>query len=228
MPDLNSYFPEYTGTDTWDQPLVDAWFVPGWTAQDGTNNQYDPATGKEIGPDGQYVVKAGTTNILGPRFPTNLSFVTVTGNYFDPNSSGIGGFLTLYMSDNITVVDGTNTFRLPQRLTGVMNQGVAFAFNNWGNGVLYLRGGHLDIEVFATDQTADGVTITTDSGNPLTYYVTEHFLGGRTYQISVPTADAPGPVDINSLIVAGSIKPYAFDPVNPMGNDLIPVPPPTS
>lgn len=205
----NSYWPSYNGTYNADDDLVAPWWVPGWTAQDKIS------------------IAAGSGNVLGPGFPTNLAFVNVTGQYFDGNSSGIPGFLTVAMSDGITVVDGSNSFRMPQRLTGTMNEALPFAYNNYGNGILYLRLGRLNIEVFATDQTASGSTITTDSGGSLTYWVTEHMLGGRTFQISVPSSSAPGPVDINSLIVPGSIQPYAYDPVNPMGNTLIPITQPT-
>lgn len=210
----NSYWPAYNGTYNADDDLVAPWWIPGWTAQNRTQAQFE--------------ITPGSGNVLGPGFPTNLAFVKITGAYFDGNSSGIPGFLTIMMSDSITVVDGSNSFRMPQRLTGTMNQALPFAYNNWGNGQLFLRLGRLAIEVFATDQTASGSTITTDSGSPLTYWVTEHMLGGRTFQISVPSSDAPGPVDINSLIVAGSVQPYAYDPVNPMGNMLIPVPLPTN
>lgn len=201
----NSYFPSNGGTYNADDPIEAPWWIRGWTAQD------------------KITVEAGQGNPLGPRFPANLAFVQITGEYFDGISSGIPGFLTVYMSDSITVVDGTDSFRMPQRLTGTMNDAMPFAYNNWGNGALYLRMGRLDIEVFATDQTASGSTITTDSGSPLAYWVTEHMLGGRQFQISVPSSAAPGPVDINTLIVPGSIQPYAYDPVNPMAG-VIPLP----
>lgn len=204
----NSY-PVSPGTYNADDPDVAPWYVPGWTAQD------------------KITIPAGQENLFSPFFPSNLAFVNITGEYFDGNSSGIPGFLTVYMSDSITVVDGSNSFRMPQRLTGTMNDAMPFAYNNWGNGQLYLRMGRLDIEVFATDQTASGSTITTDAGSPLTYWVTEHMLGGRTFQISVPSSSAPGPVDINTLIIPGTVTPYAYDPANPMGNGLIPVTPPT-
>jgi hypothetical protein len=206
------YFPSYNGTFNADDNLVAPWWVPGWTAQ-------------AIGAD---TVVAGAQNATGPGFPTNLALVQLTGNYFDTNGSGASGFLTVMMSDGITVQDGSQYYRLPQRLTGTMNQRYGFAYNNWGNGPLYLEYGLLNIEVFATDQSVSGSTITTDSGVPLSYWVTEHMLGGRTYQITVPSSDAPGPVDINSLIVPGSVRPFAYDPVNPMGNTLIPVPPPSA
>lgn len=214
MPVLNSFFPSNPGIFNADDDLVAPWFIPGWTAQNRTDAD------KEIAP--------GNNNLLGPGFPSNLAFTQITGRYFDTNSSGVGGFLTLMMSDGILVTDNSQVFRLPQRLTGTMNQSFAQAFNNWGNGALYLRLGFLDIAVFATDQTTDGATIVTDSGGALTYWVTEHMLDGRTYQISVPSSSSPGPVDINSLIIPGSVRPYAYDPVNPMGNMLIPIPLPAT
>lgn len=206
----SSYFPSYDGTYNADDDLVAPWWVPGWTAQNKIS------------------IEAGGENILGPGFPA-LSFCTVTGNFFDPNSSGTPGFITVMMSDNITVTDDdSNIYRLAQRLTGSMNQPNNLAYNNWGNGVLYLTMGRLNITLFCTDQSADGATIATDSGNPFTYYVTEHFMGGRQYQITVPSAMSPGPEDINSLIVAGTVTPYAYDPVWPMGLVLPPPSLPTT
>lgn len=204
------YFPSYNGTNNADDPLVQPWWIPGWTAQ-------------AIPQD---TLIAGTSSALGAAFPSNLAFVNITARYFDTNSSGAAGFLTIMMSDGITVEDSGTYYRLPQRLTGTMNQSLPFAYNNWGNGVLYIVHGLLSIQVFATDQTLSGSTVTTDSGGSLTYWVTEHMIGGRTYQISVPSSDSPGPVDINSLIISGTVQPYAYDPVNPMGNTLIPIPAP--
>lgn len=206
----SSYWPSYNGTFNADDTLVAPWWVPGWTAQDKIS------------------IPAGSSNVLSPNFPTNLSFVRVTGQYSDPNSSGIPGFLTFQMSDSILVNDGGKYFRLPQRLTGYMNQALAFAYNNWGNGVIYLRLGGLDVQLFATDQTTSGSTITTDSGNAFFYFVTEHFLGGRTYHIQVPSASSPGPVDINSLIVPGTVGEYKYDPVFPMGDLWTPDEEPTA
>lgn len=195
-----AFVPSYNGTFNATDHLVAPWWVPGWTSQVPIS------------------INANNQNLLGPGFPSNLSFVNIQGNYFDTNGSGIGGFITVRMSTGITVVDGSNTFRLPARLTGSMLQPVPFSFNNWGSGRLYVRLGFLNIEVFATDQTASGSTITTDTGIPLFYYVTEHWLDGRTYHIQVPSASAPGPVDINSLIVPGTIESYQYDPVFPSGN----------
>jgi len=200
----NSFPPIYDGTYNADDPLVAPWWIPGWTNQNPKN------------------ILASTSNVFGPRFPTNLAFVNIVGNYFDSNSSGVPGYLTLMMSDNITVQDTVNSvtsyYRLPARLTGTTNNPTSFSLNQWGSGLLYLNLGYLNIEVFATDQTASGVTITTDSGNSLYYFVIEHFPGGRTYHIQVPASDSPGPVDIETLIVSGTVNPYKYDPVFPMSN----------
>jgi hypothetical protein len=211
MTDVNSYWPSYNGTYNADDPLVAPWWIAGWTAQNAQTAAFE--------------ILANNENVTGPGFPTNLAFVRVTGNYFDGNSSGIPGYVTCYMSDNITVTDNSVTYRLPQRLTGTMNFPNNLAYNNFGNGMLYLGLGRLDITLFATDQTASGSTVTTDSGQAFTYWVTEHFMGGQQYQISVPSSDASttAGVDIHSLIVSGSVNPhYHFDPAWPMGNSYIP------
>jgi hypothetical protein len=202
----NSYANAYTGTANITDRLVQPWYIPGWEAQNIP----------------QDTVVAPSPNFSGVNFPTNLAFVNVTANYVDTNSSGIGGFLTFMMSDNITVLDGGQYYRLPKRFTGTMNQRLSFAYNNWGNGPVYLYTGRLDCVLFATDQTTSGSTITTDGGGPFFYWVTEHFLGGRQYQITVPSSDATAPVDINSLIVTGTIKEYDYDPVFPMTDMWIP------
>lgn len=202
-----SYFPEYTGTYNADDDLVAPWWIPGWTSQ---NKVAEPA--------GETPWTAG--------FPRNLSFTRVTAQYSDPSGSGTPGFLTVAMSEAVTVTDNGQSYRLPARLTGVMSQRIGFAYANYGNGQLYLTGGHLDITLFCTDQAADGTVLVTDSGAPLSYWVTEHMLGGRTYQVQVPASTSPGPADITGLIVQGTVRPYAYDPVNPLGN--LPVPPPAA
>jgi hypothetical protein len=194
--------PSYNGTYNADDPLVAPWWIPGWTSQ-------NVQAKTELATPG---------SSLGSNFPSNLAFVNVTATYVDPNSSGTGGYLTFQMSDSIVVNDGGKYYRLPQRLTGYMNQATGFAYNNWGNGKIYLRFGGLSVQLFATDQTASGSTITTDSGNGFFYFVTEHFLGGRTYHIQVPSSDAGTSVDINTLIVPGTVGEYKYDPVYPMGD----------
>lgn len=199
-----SYAVSNNGTFNASDRLVAPWWIPGWTSQD------------------PIVIEAGALNLLGPGWPTNLAFVNLTGNYFDSNSSPLAGYVTIMMSSGITVADGGQYFRLPARLTGSMWPGTPLGFNNWGNGQLYLRVGQLNVQVFATDQTASGSTITTDNGNSLFYFVTEHWLGGRTFHIQVPSSAANTTVDINSLIVPGTIGEYQFDPVFPLGNQWTP------
>lgn len=199
-----SYGPSYNGTFNADDRLVAPWWIPGWTSQNADTAPYE--------------ILATPGNALGSNFPTNLAFVNVLANYSDPNSSGIPGFLTFQMSDSIVVEDAGSFYRLPRRLTGYMNQRTGFAYNNWGNGKIYLRFGRLNVELFATDQTASGSVIVTDSGNVFYYFVTEHFLGGRTYHIQVPSSNAGALVDINTLIVPGTVGEYKYDPVYPMGD----------
>lgn len=186
--------PIYNGTDYQNQPLVDAWFTRGWTSQ---NDAY-----LEAAQPGAY-----------PNFPANLVGVNVSAAYFDMDGNPLPGFLTFQMSDNITLLDNGAYFRLPQRYAGYQNDGSAFAINNFGSGRIFIWKGLCQVLLFATDNAG----ITTDSGQPFTWNVTEHFLGGRSYQITVPSADAPGPVDINTLIVSGSVTAADYDPASPLG-----------
>ena len=198
--------PIYNGTDFNDQPLVDAWWTRGWTSQND-----------------DYVVAAEPSQT--PNFPSNLVVVAVTGAYFSADGNPLPGFLTFKMSDNITVQDPSGTyFRLPARYAGRQNDGSAFAMNNWGNGRIFIWKGQVSVLLFATDNPG----ITTDSGNPLTYTVTEHFLDGRQFSITAPGASM-NPVDINTLIVPGSVAYYDFNPADPLGSGSVsaPVPVPT-
>lgn len=188
--------PAYNGTYNADDPLVAPWYLRGWTAQ--------------AIPEDTIQVQPGSFN--SPPFPSNLVFAQVTGNYFDMDSNALPGFLTLKMSDNITVNDSGVYYRMPSRYAGRDSSVNAFSFNNWGSGKIYIWRGQMSVTLFATDN-AD---LTTDSGQPLTYYVEEHFMGGRTFSITVPEASV-SPVDINSLIVAGTVGQYNYDPANPLG-----------
>lgn len=188
--------PSYNGTYNADDPLVAPWYLRGWTSQ-------------AIPQD---TVQATPGSFNAPPFPSNLVFVQVTGNYFDMDSNGLPGFLTLKMSDNITVNDGGVYYRMPSRYAGRDNSAGAWGFNNWGNGKIYIRRGQMSVTLFATDNSF----LTTDSGQPLTYFVEEHFMGGQTYSITVPEATV-SPADIHTLIVAGTVGQYNYDPVNPLG-----------
>jgi len=128
------------------------------------------------------------------------------------------------MSDNITILDkGTNAYyRLPARYVGTMALQMPFSYTNWGSQKLFIRNGRLDITLFATDQTLSGSTLTTDNGNALFYFVVEHWLGGRTFHMQVPSTLNATVVDINSLIVPGTISEYKYDPVFPDGGTWTP------
>ena len=88
------------------------------------------------------------------------------------------------MSDGITLTSNGITYRLPARYAGRDNTLTPGGQNNWGTGRIYIRRGLMSATIFATDNS----TMVTDSGNPLTYHVIEHMLGGQQYDISVPAA----------------------------------------
>jgi hypothetical protein len=199
--------PVYEGINNADDRLVQPWYIAGWTAQDAAADSIE-------------VPPAGLTPV---GFPASLMYAEVTGNYYDMDGSPLGGFLTILMSDNVTLTSAGKTFRMPARLVSSDSGRTGFGWANWGSGRCYIRFGHLSVPMLCTDNAG----MVTDSGNPLTYWVTEHFLGGRRYQISVPS-DSVSPVDINSLVITGTVQPYSYDPVNPMGNLLVPIPKPNT
>lgn len=192
-------YPIYNGTDYQGQPLVDAWWTRGWTSQ---NNSYIEAT------------QPGGT----PNFPSNLLSVEVTHVYFDPDGNPLPGFLTFQMTDNVTISDNGVSFTMPARYAGREADGSAFAQNNWGSGQIYIWRGQVAVSLFQTDSTY----MTTQNGGPLYWFVQEHFLYGSQFFITVPGADAPGPVDLYSLIVSGTQTRYDYDPSNPRGNGTMP------
>lgn len=191
---MTSSPPIYNGTDYQNQPLVDAWWTRGWTSQ---NDAY---------------VEAAQPNQY-PNFPSNLKGLNVSAAYFDMDGNPLPGFLTFQMSDNITVLDNGAYFRMPQRYAGNENDGSAFSLNNFGSGRIYIWKGLMQVVLFCTDNAG----ITTDGGAPFVWNVAEHFMGGRTFQITAPSADVPGPTDINTLIVPGTVQAADFDPASPLG-----------
>lgn len=194
--------PIYNGTDDSTNELVSAWWTRGWTSQD---------------PD--YIIAQQPSDT--PNFPSNLLSVDVTGTYFDFDGNALPGYLTFLMTDSITVQDPTEIYyRMPARYAGRMGNGSAFAQNNWGNGKIYIWRGQVDVLLFQTDSEY----MTTDSGNPLYWFVQEHFLGGRQYFITCPGLSM-NPVDINTLIVPGTITSYDYDPISPLGNGTMPAVP---
>ncbi len=77
----------------------------------------------------------------------------------------------------------------------------------------------MTVELFQTDSSF----MTTSSGNPLYWFVQEHFLGGSQFFMTVPGASAPGPIDLYTNIVAGTQTVYDYDPINPRGMGDVPV-----
>lgn len=189
-------YPPYAGVDTYGQPLVDAWWTPGWNAQTK-----------------DYLVAPSPNGDL-PGAPA-LTYVQVTGSFWDEDGSPLSGFMTFQPSDSSTITANGNTWRLPARLAGTTT--ISPYFTGWGwhqdsSGSIYLFRGRLVVNLMATDISG----LVTDGGQPLTYTVIEHWLGGRKYSISVASADSGESQDISSLIVAGSVEPYPYDPSAPL------------
>jgi hypothetical protein len=187
----------YNGANNSTDPLVTPWNIMGWSAQ-------------AIPMDTIQV--ANDINAPAP-LPANLVYVQVTAQYLDFDNNPLSGFLSFMMSESITVVSNGITYRLPARLAGRDNS-TGLGISNWGSGKIYIRRGRMSVTLMTTQNTA----IVTDSGQPLTYHVVEHFLGGQQYDISIPNS-AVSPVDLRSLIVPGSITAYGFDPMFPLGNE---------
>jgi hypothetical protein len=206
--------PRYNGTDDLNQPNVSPWWTRGFTAQTGTFDT-TPATADVVIPNDSIIAEHFGAP---PAYPSNLISVDVTGTYFDSDGNMLPGYLTFLMTDNITVQDPSGTYyRMPARYAGRMANGSAFGQNNWGNGRIYIWSGQVEVLLFQTDSSY----MTTDSGNPLYWFVQEHYLGGRQYFISCP-GTTQSPADINTLIVPGTITPYDYDPISPLGNGTMP------
>lgn len=166
--------PQNPGIDVFNQPLRDAWWTPGWTSQ---NQSYIPVPPNVF---------------LEQGFPPGLTYVTVTGNYFDMDGNPLSGFFTFWPNAAITVNYTGGTAVFPQRFVGFNNsfQGI----NQFGSGKVYLWNGQLSVNLLATDNP--NMTPST-----FTYHVKQHFLGGDEFDIQVPIANAGTLTDINSLII---------------------------
>jgi len=160
------------------EPLANPWYTPGFTSQ---------MPNYQVIPSNQYQL-AG--------FPSAATYVTVTGNFFDEDGNPISGYLTFYPSSSLTMTYNSVTTVIPQRFVGQNLWDVPGAF--WGTGNMYLHDGNLLVSLLATDNAAVAMVPTT-----FTYAVVENWLGGRTYNITVPSTST-SPVDINSLIIPGS------------------------
>jgi hypothetical protein len=166
-----------------------------------------------------------TTNIPAPsnpdlalNFPSDQLYVVLSQQYNDGDSNSLGGFLTFWPSSAFTITESGTTWRVPQRLLGTatypsVDSGVSpWAFSMEDTGRIFIYLGLLVVKLYATDNP----NIVTDNGLPLTYHVTEHFLGGVQFDISVPGASTSG-TGLYSLVKAGTLRPWQYDPVNPMG-----------
>jgi hypothetical protein len=191
---------------------LSAWYTRGYTAH--------------LGPDGEMVY---TSLIYAPPedptlagFPIDQAMTVVQGRYFDGDRDPLGGFLTFMPSDAFTITDTDSvslttgaSFYIPRRLLGTetwpsVDSGVSpWAFSMEGSGRIFIYEGLLVARLYATDNP----NVVTDSLQPLTYHVTEHFLGGRQYDITVATSTSV--LQLNDCIVPGSIQPTAFSPIDP-------------
>jgi hypothetical protein len=191
--------PTYNGANNSDDPLVTPWNIRGWTAQ-------------AIPQDTVAVTTAASPSA---PLPSNLVYAVVQAPYYDFDNNPLSGFLMFCMSEAITVTSNGKTYRIPARYAGRDVSQFAGAQNAWGSGKIYIRHGLMSVLLMTTDNPA----IVTDSGSPLTYHVTEHFLGGQQFDITLPTSSV-SPVDLRSLVVSGSIQTYNFDPTNIAGMEV--------
>ena len=163
------------GIDYQGQPLIDAWWTPAWTAQ---NDSY---------------IVTPFNPFTEPGFPTGLTYVEVTKNYFDFDGNPLSGYLTFYPSSPLTVTSGSTTATFPQRFAGQNLSPIGL--NEFGSGKIHLYYGQMRVSLLATDST--GI-----SPSSFTYHVKEHFLDGLEYDISVPKLTTP--VSLDSLVIPGS------------------------
>lgn len=190
---------------------LSAWQTIGYTAQLGANGEFNYSA----------LIPGTARQNSFAQLPTGLSQPTkVTQRYLSPDGDPLGGFLTFMPSSAITVTDSGVTYRIPRRLSGTetwpsLDSGVSpWAFSMEGSGSIYIWLGLMTVVLLPCDSSS----IITDDGSPLTYHVVEHFIGGRQFDISVPTSNDTQ--DLYSLMIPGTICPAEFDPVNPLGSLL--------
>lgn len=189
--------------DTQGEPLMDAWSVPGLTAQHPV-----------------YPI-VGTSLPFSVNFADDISFVEVTSQYFDAAMNPIGGYLTFQPSADLIIKEEGQTWRIPARLAGFAPFGMStgpWNYNMQNSGRNYIQFGKLDVMLMATDlvQGLAAVTpyanpelaITPPAGHAFVYVVEEHFnIPGLTYQITVPAVDTGVATGIGSLIIPGTVSP---------------------
>jgi hypothetical protein len=185
-----------------DDPILPPWYVPTWTTQNSlTKNVAAPA------------------NTFLNNLPTNFTYLEIQGTFIDGNGNNIGGYFSFEQSDDLLIQDPSGTyFRVPKRMAGNIPFGNQLGWSTQGSGKVYIQFGVLDVILLCTDQpNAASVTIletfssTQQQGfvQPTTwvYHVKEYIgIGSRMYDISVPSASSPGPVDINTLVIPNTIE----------------------
>jgi hypothetical protein len=196
----------YGGTiDYSSDPILPAWYVPGWSAQNMESTQYSIPAPSEAFPYS--------------NLPQTLNYVNVTGNYNDGMGNDLGGYLTFEQSADLLLTDTstspTTYYRIPKREVGLIPTNNILGWNAEGSGRVYLQWGVLNVYLLATD--TPNITIlepywkTQQAGyvapTSWVYHVKEYMYRGMRYDIEVPTADDSSAVDINSLIVANTYEP---------------------
>jgi len=199
------YDPQHNRTDN----FLAAWYTRGYTAHLGANGEmvYTP------------LIASTPANTDYASLPSAIgTYTEIHQQYFNPDHDPLGGFLTFMPSDSFTYTADGVSYRVPRRLSGTetwpsLDSGVSpWAFSMEGSGCIYIWLGFLVVKLFPTDIDS----IVTDSGNPLTYHVIEHFQEGREFDITVPSSDTA--LDLTAdCMIDGSMRPYQFDPVNPLG-----------
>lgn len=167
--------------DTINEPLVDAWWIPGFTSQAPS-----------------YIYASNPLLANGPGFPSGLDFVAINGSYFDTSGNPLSGYLTFWPSSPLTFdINGHFTY-MPQRYAGLNFS--LIGVNQMGDGKIYLQYGRLYVSVLATNNI-------NMAPSAFTYHVRENFVGGNQYDITAPIADDTQIQDIRSLIIPGTIRP---------------------
>lgn len=185
------------------------WYVRGWTVQNERTAN----------------IPAPLKSSVLATLPLDQVSVVVQQNYLDGDQNPLSGYLTFYPSSAFTVVDGGTSYRILQRFLGTQTFPQAdvssspWAYSTESSGRIFIWGGTVTARLYATDNP----DVTTDDGNPLTYHVIEHFLGGQEFDITLPAATNVTTTSIRDLMITGSAVPYQYDPVNPMGQSSITV-----
>lgn len=193
--------PGYSGNiDDSDLPLLPWWYIQGITAQ-------NVATATLPAPNTQ------TANEL----PSDLTYITVTGNYADGGGNWLGGYVTFEQSNDLLYGPDPGTglyYRIPARLTGNVPIANTLGFNFDGSGRVYIQFGTLTVNLLATDTSP----VVIQEPYPKTqvpgyvaptswvYHVKEYFQNGMEYDIAPVIAQASSSVDINSLVIPSTYQ----------------------